>query len=161
MRRIVSAAATLGAAGLVVFVVASAAAGPAAGTSGAVVPPGFQSGRAYAGSNATAGVTNTYATTQVSCYRPEVPALFDDGPALGYDGMSACPGAATGEDPGAAGPHPTQIGSNPGRPRPYPPANRRNPGDPAATPIVGKDPSESDIRIDPSNSQHVIGTSKW
>jgi hypothetical protein len=147
MRRIVSGAAALGAAGLVVFVVASAAAGTTVGTSGAVVPQGFQSDLAYAGSNTTAGVTNTYATTQVSCYRPEVPAPFDDGPALGYDGMSTCPGATTGEDTGAAGPYPTQVGSNPGYP--------------AATPMLVKDHSESDIRIDPSNPQHIIGTSKW
>src|SRR5690348_11287308 len=125
MRRIVSAAAALGAAGLVVFAVASASAGPTVGTSGAVVPQGFQSDRAYAGSNAAAGVTNTYATTQVSCYRPEVPAPFNDGPALGYDGESVCPGATTGEDTGAAGAYPTQVGSNPGYP--------------AATPMLVKD----------------------
>jgi hypothetical protein len=149
MGRIVSAAAALGAAALVVFIVAAGAASSGVvGTSGAAVPQGFQSDAAYAASNAVAGVTNVSATTQkVSCYRPEVPAPFDLGPALGYSGESACPGATTGENTGAAGPYPTQVGSNPGYP--------------AATPMLVKDYSESDIRVDPTNSQHIIGTSKW
>jgi hypothetical protein len=132
--------------GAIVLLVASAAASPAVGTSGAVVPQGFQSNGAYSASNAA--VTNVFATTQqVSCYRPEVPAPFNLGPALGYDGESACPGATTGEDTGAAGPYPTQVGSNPGYP--------------ASTPMLVKDHSESDIRVDPTNPQHIIGTSKW
>src|SRR4051794_29843105 len=135
-----------GALGAIVLTVASAAASPAVGTSGGVVPQGFQSNGAYGASNAVA--TNVFATTQqVSCYRPEVPAPFNLGPALGYDGESACPGATTGEDTGAAGPYPTQVGSNPGYP--------------ASTPMLVKDHSESDIRVDPTNWQHIIGTSKW
>ena len=148
MRRTISVAAALGVVALVVFAVASATASPAVGTSGAVVPQGFQSDSAYAGSAAAAGVTNVFATTQrVSCYRPEVPAPFNLGPALGYSGESACPGATTGEDTGAAGPYPTQVGSNPGYP--------------AAGPMLVKDHSESDIRVDPTNPQHIIGTAKW
>jgi hypothetical protein len=58
--------------------------------------------------------------------------------------MSACTGATTGED---LGPYPTQTGSNP--------------GNPAATPMLVKDHSESDIRVDPTNSSHLIGQSKW
>src|SRR5512133_2479800 len=131
MRRTVSAAAALGAAALVVFVVAAAASTSAVGTSGGAVLQGFQSDGAYAGSNTAAGVTNVVATTQVSCYRPEVAAPFNNGPALGYDGESQCPGATTGEDTGAAGPYPTQVGSNPGYPM--------------SAPQLVKDHSESDI----------------
>src|SRR3954471_7613701 len=128
-----AAAAALGA---IALLVASAAASPAVGTSGAVVPQGFQSNGAYGASSAA--VTNVFATTQkVSCYRPEVPAPFNLGPALGYDGESACPGATTGEATGAAGPYPTQVGSNPGYPA-----------------MLVKDHSESDIRVDPTNWQH-------
>jgi hypothetical protein len=93
-------------------------------------------------------VTNVSVTSQqVSCYRPEVAAPFNDGPSLGYSGESACPGATTGEDTGAAGPYQTQLGSNPGYPM--------------STPQLVKDHSESDVRVDPTNSQHIIGTSKW
>jgi len=98
----------------------------------------------YAESNE--GIVNTFATTkQTSCYTPEVPFFVSLGPALGYTGMSACNGASTtGEN---LGPYPTQAGSNPGYP--------------AATPMLVKDHSESDIRVDPTNPDHVIGTSKW
>ena len=80
------------------------------------VPQGTQSDAAYAQSVQGFGVSNVDATTQrVSCYRPEVDAsAFNDGPNDGYTGVSACPGATTGEDTGAAGPYPTQAGSNPG-----------------------------------------------
>ena len=112
------------------------------------VPQGTQTDKAYAQSVQRAGVTNVFATTQrVSCYRPEVPSPYNDGPALGYSGESPCPGATTGEDTGAAAPYPTQLGSNPGYPM--------------AAPQLVKDHSESDIRVDPTNSQHLIGTSKW
>ena len=61
--------------------------------------------------------------------------------------MSQCPGATTGEDTGAAGPYPTQAGSNPGFP--------------ATGPMLVKDHSESDIRVDPTNPKHLIGSVKW
>src|SRR5487761_34829 len=113
------------------------------------VPQGNQSDKAYAQSYQKAGVTNVDATSQqVSCYRPEVDAsAFNAGPNDGYSGVSAFPGATTGEDTGAAGPYPTQAGSNPGYP--------------AAAPQLVKDHSESDIRVDPTNPLHLIGSSKW
>jgi hypothetical protein len=112
------------------------------------VPQGTQTDKAYAQSVQRAGVTNVDATTQVSCYRQEVSAAaFNDGPANGYDGQSPCPGAATGENTGAAAPYPTQAGSNPGYP--------------ASAPALVKDHSESDIRVDPTNPLHLIGSSKW
>src|SRR5207302_8892872 len=46
-----------------------------------------------------------------------------------------------------AGPYPSQLGSR----SPYP----------AATSMLVKDHSESDIRVDPTNSQHIIGSTKW
>src|SRR5499425_2505157 len=110
------------------------------------VAPVSQSDSAYAGSFAANGVTNVFATTQkTSCYTPEVPYFTSDGPNDGYTGMSACNGASnTGED---LGPYPTQAGSNPGYP--------------ASTPMLVKDHSESDIRVDPTNHNHIIGTVKW
>jgi hypothetical protein len=113
------------------------------------VPQGNQSDKAYAASYQRAGVTNVDVTAQqVSCYRPEVDAsAFDDGPGNGYSGVSPCPGATTGEDTGAAAPYPTQAGSNPGYP--------------ASSPQLVKDHSESDIRVDPTNPRHLIGSSKW
>ncbi len=125
---------------------AAAQAGPGVG----VVPQGTQSNASYAASFAAAQVTNTDATSgQVSCYRPEVPYFASNGPNDGYTGMSTCPpsGATTGEETGTSGPYPTQAGSNPGYP--------------AAGPMLVKDHSESDIRVDPTNPQHLIGSSKW
>ncbi len=119
-----------------------AAAGPGVGN----IPQGTQSNTAYANSFTTKKVTNVDATTQqTSCYTPEVPYAANDGPNDGYSGESACNGAAnTGEN---LGPYPTQAGSNPGYP--------------AATPMLVKDHSESDIRVDPTNPNHLIGSSKW
>jgi len=110
------------------------------------VPQGTQTNDAYTGSFAANGVTNVFATTQqTSCYTPEVPYAANDGPNDGYSGESACNGAAnTGED---LGPYPTQTGSNSGFP--------------AKTPMLVKDYSESDIRVDPTNPNHLIGSSKW
>jgi hypothetical protein len=133
----------------VVACVAAAVALPSSsvvGASGAPIPQGTQSNAAYAASSV--GVPNVFATTQqTSCYRPEVVAPFNLGPALGYSGESACPGATTGEDTGAAAPYATQVGSNPGYPM--------------SAPQLVKDHSESDIRVDPTNPKHIIGTSKW
>jgi hypothetical protein len=119
-----------------------AAAGPGVGN----LPQGTQSNKAYANSFAANGVTNVFATTQkTSCYTPEVPYFVNDGPNDGYSGESACAGAAnTGED---LGPYPTQVGSNPGYP--------------ATSAMLVKDHSESDIRVDPTNPNHLIGSSKW
>jgi hypothetical protein len=112
------------------------------------IPQGVQSDKAYAASYAANHVTNLFVTSQqVSCYRPEVPISFNNGPNDGYTGESPCPGATTGEDTGAAGPYPTQVGSR----SPYP----------ASTPMLVTDHSESDIRVDPLNPLHLIGSSKW
>lgn len=124
----------------------AASAGPGVG----VVPQGLQTDASYAASFAAAKVTNVDVTSgQVSCYRPEDPYLVSDGPNDGYTGMSPCPasGATTGENTGASGPYPTQAGSNPGFP--------------ATGPMLVKDHSESDIRVDPTNPKHLIGSSKW
>src|SRR6266581_4026270 len=132
----------------------SASSGGSSGSSGldpgvGNVPQGTQTDGAYAQSFQRFGVTNVDATTQrVSCYRPEADAsAFEDGPNDGYSGVSACPGATTGEDTGAAGPYATQVGSNPGYP--------------ASGPQLVKDHSESDLRVDPTNPLHLIGSSKW
>lgn len=123
------------------------AAAPAAVGAGSL-PQGAQTDAAYAKSFADANVTNVDATSgQVSCYRPEVAYFTSDGPNEGYTGMTPCTGATTGEDTGAAGPYPTQAGSNPGYP--------------AASPMLVKDHSESDVRVDPTNPLHLIGSVKW
>ena len=121
---------------------AAATAGPGVGN----VPQGMQSDKNYANSFNADGVTNVDATTQkVSCFTPEVPFSVNLGPAEGYSGESACNGASTtGEN---LGPYPTQSTSNPGYP--------------ASTPMLVKDHSESDIRVDPTNPLHLIGSSKW
>src|SRR5438067_3919355 len=107
--------------------------------------PGAQSDASYAASFTANQVTNVDATGgAVSCYRPEVPYFTSNGPVDGYSGMSSCPGATTGED---LGPYPTQAGSNPGYP--------------AAGPMLVKSHSESDLRVDPTNPNHLIGSSKW
>ena len=124
----------------------------ASGTSGidpgiGNVPQGRQSDRAYAASFKAHAVTNVFVTSQrVSCYRPEVPFAVNNGPNDGYDGQSSCPGATTGEDTGAS-PYATQVGSQPGFP--------------ASEPKLVKDHSESDIRVDPTNPKHLIGSTKW
>ena len=104
---------------------------------------------AYAQSFQTNGVKNVYATTQTSCYRPEVPYTANAGPNDGFSGESACPagGATTGEDTGAAGLYATQVGSNPGFA--------------TGPPVLAKNHSESDIRVDPTNPSHLIGSVKW
>src|SRR5438270_7477280 len=109
--------------------------------------PGVQSDTTYAASYAKAKVSNIAVTSQqVSCYRPEVP-FFTKGTTDGYTGMTPCPSATTGEDTGAAGPYPNQVGS----------AN----GYPAAGPMLVNDHSESDLRVDPNHPNHVIASSKW
>src|SRR6266851_5064135 len=101
---------------------------------------------AYAQSFQTNGVKNVYATTQTSCYRPEVPYTANAGPNDGFSGETACPGATTGEDIGASA-YPSQVGSNAGF--------ATGPSD------LVKNHSESDIRVDPTNPNHLIGSVKW
>ena len=128
-----------------IIALAAVPAGTASSPGIGVVPQGTQTDRSYANSAARYGVTNVLATTQrTSCYTPEVPYFTTLAPANGYDGMTVCAGANTGED---LGPYATQRGSNPGYP--------------AATPMLVKDRSESDIRADPTNPNHLIGQSKW
>jgi hypothetical protein len=118
-------------------------AGASAPASGA--PPGTQSDASYAASYAANHVTNVDATgTAVSCYTPEVPYFTSLASANAYTGMTSCPGATTGEN---LGPYPTQAGSNPGYP--------------AVGPMLVKSHSESDLRVDPTNPNHLIGSSKW
>lgn len=110
-----------------------------------VIPQGIQSDTAYVASFQARGVTNVFVTTrQVSCYVPEVPSPFDNGPNDGYAGEVPCPGATTGED---VGPYASQATSRPGYP--------------AATPMLVTDHSESDIRVDPTDPDHLIGSAKW
>jgi hypothetical protein len=107
----------------------------------AAPPQGFQSNAAFAASYSARGVTSVSATAQrVSCYAPQVLYLTGLRPDQGYPdgGGTLCPGATTGED---LGPFPTQDRSNP--------------------PLLVKDHSESDLRVDPGNAQHLIGVSKW
>ena len=110
-----------------------------------VIPQGTQTDSAYALSYKAHGVTNVFVTNrQTSCYVPEVPSPFNNGPNDGYTGEVPCPGARTGED---VGPYVSQATSRPGFP--------------AATPMLVTDHSESDIRVDPTNPNHLIGSTKW
>ncbi len=134
---------------VVMAVVSSGSPGVLAGASGVGnVPQGPQSDSVYAESYTAHRVTNVFATTQkTSCYRPENPYFASLGPNDGYTGMSPCDGAAnTGEDIGLT-PYSTQVGSNAGYP--------------AAEPMLVKDHSESDLRVDPTNPSHVIASVKW
>jgi hypothetical protein len=108
----------------------------------ASVPQGVQSDASFAASgSAVAWAVPTDA--QTSCYLPEVP-YASTLESNGYSGESACPGATTGED---LGPYTSQAGSNSGFP--------------ASGPLLVKDHSESDIRVDPTNPSHLIGLVKW
>ena len=110
-----------------------------------VIPQGTQTDSAYASSFKAHGVTNVFVTgRQTSCYVPEVPSPFNNGPNDGYTGEVSCPGATTGED---VGPYASQATSRPGFP--------------ATTPMLVTDHSESDIRVDPTNPNHLIGSTKW
>jgi len=121
---------------------ASASLGPGVGN----LPQGTQTNQAYKNSFWANGVTNVFATTQrTSCYTPEVQYAANAGPNDGYSGESACNGTATtGEN---QGPYAQQSGSNP----PYG----------VGPPDLVKDHSESDIRVDPTNANHLIGSVKW
>jgi hypothetical protein len=137
MGRAGRAVATLALAVAVTGIAASAAStSGVAGSSGHQIVQGTQSDGAYATSGG--GVTSVFATTQkTSCFAPEVPLP----PPL----MTPCNNASnTGE---ALSGYPTQAGSNPGFA--------------TGQPMLVQDHSESDIRVDPTNSDHIIGTSKW
>src|SRR6266850_375179 len=55
------------------------------------VPQGLQSDQAYSRSYGDHSVTNVFVTSRkVSCYRPEVPVLANNGPNDGYTGETAC-----------------------------------------------------------------------
>ncbi len=114
----------------------------AAGAAASAAPPqGTQSDAAFAASYAAKGVVNVSATTQrVSCYAPEVAYTTALTAADGYPGggETPCPGATTGEQTSG---FPTQ--------------------DVANAPVLVKDHSESDIRVDPARPLHLIGQSKW
>jgi len=122
---------------------ASAALGPGVGNP---PPQGTQTNQAYKASYWANGVTNVFATTQqTSCYTPEIQYGANAGPNDGYSGQTACNGAATtGEN---LGPYAQQSTSNP----PYG----------VGPPDLVKDHSESDIRVDPTNPSHLIGSVKW
>ena len=121
---------------------AALCAGMCAATANGAPPQGFQSDADFAASYAARAVTSVPATTQrVSCYTPEVLYQGSLGPSQGYPdgGSTPCLGAATTGE--LVGPFPTQDESNP--------AQRV------------KDFSESDLHVDPTNPQHLIGVSKW
>jgi hypothetical protein len=121
---------------------ASAGLGPGVGN----LPQGTQTNQAYAKSFWTNGVTNVFATTQqTSCYTPEVQYGANAGPNDGYSGETACGTAATTGE--AQGPYAQQASSNPGYG--------------VGPPDLVKNHSESDIRVDPTNPNHVIGSVKW
>ena len=125
-----------------VTAVAAALAGLTVAVMASAAPPqGSKSDAAFAGSYAANGVVNVSATTgAVSCYAPEVPYATALASSDGYPGggETSCPGATTGEQTSAFA---TQDVSNP--------------------PVLVKDKSESDLRVDPLNPQHLIGQSKW
>ena len=125
----------------VVAAVGAALAATTAAAAAPAPPQGTQSDAAFATSYAAKGVVNVPATTQrVSCYAPEVPYLTALTAADGYPGggESPCPGATTGEQTSGFA---TQDVSN--------------------QPLLVKDHSESDIRVDPNDPLHLIGQSKW
>jgi hypothetical protein len=121
---------------------AAVCAGVCVGSAHAAPPQGFQSDTDFAASFAAHAVAAVPATTQrVSCYTPEVFYQGSLAPSQGFPdgGSTLCAGAAnTGE---LIGPFPTQNVANP--------------------PLRVKDFSESDLHVDPTNPQHVIGISKW
>jgi hypothetical protein len=128
--------------GVIAAAVVAASVLAGAGAAGAAGGP--QSDASFAGSYAAHGVVNVSATTGlVSCYAPEVPYLTALTAADGYPGggQTPCPGATTGEQ---VSDFATQdaVGK-------------------ANAPVLVKDKSESDIRVDPTNPQHLIGQSKW
>jgi hypothetical protein len=103
-------------------------------------PQGTQTDAFFADSFRLNHVSNVFATTQrTSCYTPEVPYAGNLGPTNGYTGETPCNGSAnTGEN---LGPYPTQNVVN--------------------QPQLVNNHSESDLRVDPTNANHLIGQTKW
>ena len=103
-------------------------------------PQGTQTDTSFADSFRLNHVTNVFATTQkISCYTAEVPYAGNLGPTNGYTGETPCNGSAnTGED---LGPYATQNVVN--------------------QPFLVNNHSESDLRVDPTNPNHLIGQTKW
>src|SRR5882724_7011326 len=97
-----------------VFLLAAPLVRPGAAAGPDAPPQGTQSDSAYAQSGVTHGVKNVFATTQTSCYRPEVSYTANSGPNDGYTGQTPCTGATSGENTGSLGPYPTQLDSNSG-----------------------------------------------
>ena len=131
---------TLALAAAVTGIAASAGStSPVVGSSGAPIVQGAQTDDgAYAASNA-AVATNDFVTARArSCYTPEVPT----GDMISCQSAGA---ATTGESTAATT---EQLADS-------------NPGYPAAEPKLVTDHSESDIRVDPNDADHIIGTSKW
>ena len=140
-------------ASIIAFAVLPAQASGVAGVGN--VPQGTQANTAYQASYQVNHVTNIDATTQkVSCYRPEVPLFTSNGPNDGYTGMQPCTGATTGENTGSTAENPTTGGI-------YPSQVGSAAGYPAAGPMLVNDHSESDLRVDPKNANHIIASSKW
>ena len=109
--------------------------------------PRTQPNTAYENSYAAKGVTNVFATTQqTSCYTPEVQYGANAGPNDGYTGETAC------------GQNTATTGENQG---PYAQQSTSNPGFGIGPPDVVKNHSESDIRVDPTDPNHLIGSVKW
>jgi hypothetical protein len=109
-------------------------------------PQGTQSDAQFAASFAARGVTAIDVTAQkTSCYRPEVAYSGSLGTAAGYPNGGATPCPAGGPNTGeSVGPYATQDAAG------------------AANPVLlVKDHSESDIRVDPTNPNHLIGETKW
>jgi hypothetical protein len=132
MRRFATAAGTA----LVALLVAVAASG--------APPQGTQNNDTFRDSYGTHGVRNVWATTdQVSCYAPEVPYATALGEDDGYPGggETPCPGATTGEQTFGFDTQDVKTTAQDAK--------------------LVKDKSESDIRVDPNNPQHLIGQSKW
>jgi hypothetical protein len=137
MGRATKAVTVLGLAVAVTGIAASAAStSGVTGSSGRQIVQGTQNAAAYEASSA-AVTTNDFVTARaVSCYTPEVPTTD----------MTSCNGAATtGENTAATA---EQLADS-------------NPGYPADGPKRVTEHSESDIRVDPNDPMHVVGTSKW
>jgi hypothetical protein len=105
-------------------------------------PQGTESDAQFAASNVGVSVADVTAQQQ-SCFRPEVAVLTGSTADAGYPngGGTVCTSPTTGE---SIGPYATQDSIG------------------AANPVLSvKDHSESDIRVDPTNPNHIIGQSKW
>ncbi len=113
-------------------------------------PQGTQSDAAFAASYSAMHVTNVSATTQrTSCYKPETFYAGALPASAGYPGGGStnCPAVAPAGAP--------MTGENQG------PFDTQDAVGTANPSLLVKDHSESDIRVDPANPNHLIGQSKW